>query len=1090
MTAASTVTISFDVGYPLDVAAVDVQNRVSQAAPQLPAIVNQGGVTVQKKNPNFTLAINLYSPDGSVDLVTLSNYAYLQLVDPLKRIPGVGDVVIYGERRYSMRIWLDPDKLAKLGITAVDVQNAIAEQNVQVAAGKIGQEPAPPGTAFEVQVNALGRLNDPQQFGDIVVRAASGSDATVRLKDVARIELGALQYTSSAQINDKPSVFVAVMQLPGSNALELDKAVRAKVAALSTHFPKGIGYGIVYDTTMFVSASMHDVLITLGEALLLVIAVVFLFLQSWRATVIPGIAIPVSLIATLAVMMALGFSLNTVSMLGMVLAIGLVVDDAIVVVENVERQLEKGLQPHGGGQGRDAGGDGPDRRDDGRAHGGVRAGRLPSRHHRPALQPVRPDRGDLGRHLGLQFAQSQSRFERRAASPPRAGALSAIPPFQRGLRAHRHCLWQCGAAHHRRALAGSGTVRHRDRRSPTASMSGSRPAFLPVEDQGYFFAVIQLPDGASLQRTEQVADKVRKILAAEDGVQDVIPVTGFNFLTSTNQSNAAAEFAVLKPWHERTRTASEIVASVRPKLLGIPEAMALSFDPPSIPGIATTGGFEFQVEDLSGHGAQALNDATQALLAEARKQPELNAQALFTTFGTSTPQYNFDLDRTKTKLLGLNLPDVFNTLQIDLGSLYVNDFNLFGRTFRVTLQADKDARSDPSDLSRLYVRNAAGGMVPLDTLGQLRSTVGPEYVSHYNIYGSALINGSPAPGYSSSQAIAAMERAAAHALPADYGYEWTGITYQELKAGSVAAIVFALALVFVFLVLAAQYESWAMPFMVMLAVPLALFGAVSALWLRGMQIDVYSRDRFCHADRAGRQERDPDRRVRQAAARGGARHRRSSHGGRPAAAAPHLDDRLRLHPRRDAVDARLGRRRGEPPVDRNHRLWRHACRYPPEPRARARLLCGDRAPARRQAIARGTRRDTDMTSSRPRAIRVGEFDARDQDDPRTCGNGGRRGCCRLHCVQRRWRARREGAPGQANRQWPPDLPVPVVAVVKKSVPVYLDYVGTAEAIRTVTLQAKITGYLAARGAPTAPTCRRAISSIASIRATTRRRSIR
>ena len=821
----ATITISFDVGYPLDVAAVDVQNRVSQAAPQLPAIVNQGGVTVQKKNPNFTLAINLYSPDGSVDLVTLSNYAYLQLVDPLKRIPGVGDVVIYGERRYSMRIWLDPDKLAKLGITAVDVQNAIAEQNVQVAAGKIGQEPAPPGTAFEVQVNALGRLHDPQQFGDIIVRAASGTDATVRLKDVARIELGALQYTSSAQINDKPCVFVAVMQLPGSNALELDKAVRAKVAALSTHFPKGIGYGIVYDTTMFVSASMHDVLITLGEALLLVIAVVFLFLQSWRATVIPGIAIPVSLIATLAVMMALGFSLNTVSMLGMVLAIGLVVDDAIVVVENVERQLEKGLPPL------DA------------AKAAMREVTGPIVATTAVLMavfvPVAFLPGITGR-LYNQFALTVaisvgiSAFNSLSLSP----ALSALLLRPRGpTRFAPFRLFNSGFA--RTANAYGNAVRH---------IIGARwlvltlfaigialtygiyeripTGFLPVEDQGYFFAVIQLPDGASLQRTEQVAEKVRKILAAEDGVQDVIPVTGFNFLTGTNQSNAAAEFAVLKPWHERTRTASDIVAAVRPKLLGIPEALALSFDPPSIPGIASTGGFEFQVEDLNGHGAQALNDATQALIAEARKQPELNAQALFTTFGTSTPQYNFDLDRTKTKLLGLNLPDVFNTLQIDLGSLYVNDFNLFGRTFRVTLQADKDARSDPSDLSRLYVRNASGGMVPLDTLGRLRSTVGPEYVSHYNIYGSALINGSPAPGYSSSQATAAMERAAAHALPADYGYEWTGITYQELKAGSVAAIVFALALVFVFLVLAAQYESWAMPFMVMLAVPLALFGAL------------------------------------------------------------------------------------------------------------------------------------------------------------------------------------------------------------------------------------------------------------------------
>jgi HAE1 family hydrophobic/amphiphilic exporter-1 len=835
----ATITISFEVGYPLDIAAVDVQNRVSQATAQLPAIVNQGGVTVTKENPNFTLAINLYSPDNSVDLVGLSNYAYLQLTDPLKRIPGVSDVIIFGERRYSMRVWLDPDKLAQLGITAVDVQNAIAEQNIQVAAGKIGEAPAPAGTEFEYQVNALGRLKDPQQFGDIVVRAATNSSATVRLRDVARIELGALQYTSSSYINNKPSIFIGVMQLPGSNALDVDKAVRERVAAIAAHFPHGITYSIVYDTTMFISASMHDVLITLAAALALVIAVIFLFLQSWRTTVIPGIAIPVSLIATLAVMLVLGFSLNTVSMLGMVLAIGLVVDDAIVVVENVERQLEKGLAPMAA------------------AKAAMREVTGPIVATTAVLMavfvPVAFLPGVTGRlynqfALTIAISVAISAFNSLSLSPALSAVLlrrrepSRFKPFR---------LFNAGFA--RTANAYANGVRHLigARWIVLAFFVGAvlvtyglyqrlPTGFLPVEDQGYFFAVIQLPDGASLERTEAVAQKVRKILAAEDGVQDVIPVTGFNFLTAANQSNTAAEFAVLKPWHERSRTASEIVAAVRPKLLAMPDAVGLSFDPPSIPGIATTGGFEFEVEDLTGHGAQALNDATQAVLAEARKQPELDARALFSTFGTSTPQYNFDLDRSKAKLLGLNLPDIFNTLQIYLGSLYVNDFNLFGRTFRVTLQADKGARATTSDISRLYVRNASGGMVPLGTLGQLRPITGPEFVSHYDIYGSALINGAPAPGYSSGQAVAAMERAALRALPSDYGYEWTGITYQELKAGSVAGLVFGLALVFVFLFLAAQYESWSMPFMVILAVPLALFGAMAALWLRGMTIDIYS----------------------------------------------------------------------------------------------------------------------------------------------------------------------------------------------------------------------------------------------------------
>jgi HAE1 family hydrophobic/amphiphilic exporter-1 len=662
----------------------------------------------------------------------------------------------------------------------------------------------------------------------------------LRLRDVGRTELGALQYTSSAKINDKPTVFIAVLPLPGSNALAMDRAIRAKMAELAKSFPKGISYGIVYDTTMFVSASMHDVVVTLVEALSLVIAVVFLFLQSWRTTVIPAIAIPVSLIATLAVMMALGFSLNTVSMLGLVLAIGLVVDDAIVVVENVERQLENGLEPLAA------------------AKAAMREVTGPIIATTAVLAavfvPVAFLPGVTGRlynqfALTIAISVAISAFNSLTLSP----ALCAVMLRQR--EPSRFILFRAFNAGFSRLMhAYANAIRH---------LIGARwlvlalfavglaltyglytrvpSGFLPVEDQGYFFAVAQLPDGASLERTEAVAEKIRGILAAEDGVQDVVSVSGLNFLTSANQSNAVAAFAVLKPWSERgSLTASQIVARVRPKLLAIPESVALSFDPPAIPGIAATGGFEFQVEDLNGRGAQALNDATQALLAEARKQPELNAQQLFSTFTTSTPQYNYDLDRTKAKLLGLSLQDVFNTLQIYLGSLYVNDFNLFGRTFRVTIQADQGARADATDISRLYVRNASGGMVPLSTLGQLRPIVGPEFVPHYNLYGSARINGAAAPGYSSGQAIAAMQRTAADALPPGFAYEWTGITYQELKAGAVAGIVFALALVFVFLSLAAQYESWSMPFMVILAVPLALFGAIAALWLCGMQIDVYS----------------------------------------------------------------------------------------------------------------------------------------------------------------------------------------------------------------------------------------------------------
>ncbi len=841
----STITVTFDVGYPLSIAAVDVQNRVSQASSSLPAIVNQGGVTIKKQNPNFVLIVNLTSPDGSIDPVALSNYAFLQIVDPLKRLQGVGDVQIFGERRYSMRIWLDPDRLANLGITAVDVQQAVQEQNVQIAAGKIGQSPAPKGTPFEMQVNAVGRLSDPKEFGDIVVRADPASGSVVRLRDVARIELGALQYASTAYFGKDPTVVLAIYQMPGSNALELQQRVKEKMDELATRFPKGIDYAMHYDTTRFVSAAMHDVLVTLGEALILVVFVVFIFLQSWRTTIIPMIAIPVSLIATLAVMLSLGFSLNMLSLLGMVLAIGLVVDDAIVVVENVERQLEAGLAPMAA------------------TTAAMKEVTGPIIATTAVLMavfiPVAFIPGVSGR-LYNQFALTVaisvgiSAFNSLTLTPAlsavflRHNGESTFKPF-RLFNAGFHWLsHQYGRMVH-------GLIRFRWAMltlfvvtlGATYLISTQVPStFLPVEDQGYFFVVIQLPDGASLERTDAVAKKVREVLQSTPGVDIVGSISGLNFLTSAAQSNSAVEFAILKPWDERppSQSASNLVGQVRPKLLGIPEAFVLSFDPPSIPGLGTTGGFEFQLEDLNGRGAVALNDVAQALIADARKQPELNPQQLFTAFSTSTPQFNYDLNRNKAKLLGLNLPDVFSTLQIYLGSLYVNDFNLFGRTFRVTMQADKGARASATDLSRLYVRNVSGGMVPLSTLGTLKPIVGPETVPHYNNYTSAKINGGPAPGYSSGQAVAAMERAAANVLPRDFGYEWTGITYQELKAGSIATIVFALAIVFVFLILAAQYESWSMPFMVLLAVPLALFGALLALWVGNKQIDVYSQIGF------------------------------------------------------------------------------------------------------------------------------------------------------------------------------------------------------------------------------------------------------
>ncbi|MGN6583173.1 MAG: efflux RND transporter permease subunit, partial [Rhizobiaceae bacterium] len=557
----STITITFNVGYPIDIAAVDVQNRVSQAASSLPAIVNQSGITIKKQNPNFVLIVDLTSPDHSVDPVALSNYAYLRIVDPLKRLQGVGDVQIFGERRYSMRVWLDPDKLANLGITAVDVKNAIAEQNIQVAAGKIGQSPAPAGTPFEMQVNAVGRLSDPKEFGDIVVRADPATGSTVRLKDVARIELGALQYSSSAFFGKDPTVVLAVFQMPGSNALQLQQRVKDKMQELSKRFPKGIAYAMHYDTTRFVAASMHDVVITLAEALILVIAVVFIFLQSWRTTIIPTIAIPVSLIATLVVMELLGFSLNMLSLLGMVLAIGLVVDDAIVVVENVERQLEAGLPPLQATK---------------KAMKEVTGPIIATTAVLMAVFiPVAFIPGVAGR-LYNQFALTVaisvgiSAFNSLTLSP----ALSAA--FLRHRPASQFILFRWFNAGFTRlsylyAHLVKGLIQLRwlmlgvfaAGLAATYFISQRIPStFLPVEDQGYFFVVVQLPDGASLQRTDVVAKKVRDILQATPGVDIVGAITGLNFLTNAAQSNSAVEFAILKPWDERgpDETASKIVA--------------------------------------------------------------------------------------------------------------------------------------------------------------------------------------------------------------------------------------------------------------------------------------------------------------------------------------------------------------------------------------------------------------------------------------------------------------------------------------------------------------------------------------------------
>ena len=835
----STITITFDIGYPLNTAAVDVQNRVDRAKPILPDVVTKTGVTTAKRQPSIMLVVSLFSPDDSQDQVFISNYAALRVVDALKRVPGVGDAQIFGEKRYSIRIWLNPERLARLNLTAADIQRAVQEQNAQVAAGKLGQSPAPKGQAFEYQINAQGRLTEAAEFENIIVRAAPGA-AAVRLKDVARVELGSQDYGSAAFYNGKPTVGVGIYQLPSANALSTATAIRQAMDQMKTQFPKGLDYAIPYDTTKFVDAAVEEVITTLGEAMILVFVVVFVFLQSWRTTLIAAITVPVSLIGTFAIMLVLGFSINMLSLLGMVLAIGLVVDDAIVVVENVERQLENGLSPLQAAKVAMAEVTGP-----------IIATSLVLMAVFVPVAFIPGLSGRLYNQFALTIAVSVglSTINSLTLSPALCAVLLRhIADEDRNVAAR---MFNNGFR--RLALAYESSVRSTARVWPlmlllfagtivgTIYLLNGRPsAFLPDEDQGYFFTVINGPDGASTERTQDVALKAADILGKQAEVEATFAIAGYNFLTGTTQSNSGVVFAALKPWAQRkdpNSSAVAVVNRVRGMLFAIPDAFVLALNAPPVQGLSATGGFEFVVQDVSGVGAQALADATNALIQRSRAEPSV--AGLFTTYTTNVPQFFLDLDREKIKLLDLSLSDVFSALQIYLGSLYVNDFTLYGRSYRVILQGEADTRDDVRDLSKIQVKNGGGQMIPLNVFASLRPISGPATVPHYNLYPSAFINGSPAPGYSSGAAIATMERLAAETLPRGISYAWTGVTFQEIKAGNLAMVIFGLALVFVFLFLAAQYESWLMPFMVLLAVPLALFGASVGLTARNFNMDVY-----------------------------------------------------------------------------------------------------------------------------------------------------------------------------------------------------------------------------------------------------------
>ncbi|MEW6145300.1 MAG: multidrug efflux RND transporter permease subunit [Thermodesulfobacteriota bacterium] len=833
------INVTFEVGYDLDIANVDVTNQVQLATPLVPEEVGKYGISVEKQSPSLILAVHLISPDGSRDELFLSNYIGIQIYQTLQRIPGVGNLTIWGEREYSMRVWLNPDKIASLGLTVADVIDAISEQNLQVAAGAIGEPPVPDGQQFQYTITALGRLETVEQFGDIIVRAETDG-TVVRIKDVARVELGAQSYDQDSLLDGKPAIGIGIYQLPGANALDVDKQVRTTMEELKKNFPSGVDYRIVYDTTEFVKASIEEVVKTLFEAFVLVFIVVFVFLQNFRATLIPAITIPVSLIGTFALINAFGFSINTLSLFGLVLAIGLVVDDAIVVVENVSRLLEeKDLSPREATSAAMKEVTGP-----------IVATSLVLMAVFVPVSFMPGISGQMYRQFALTIAFSVgiSAINALTLSP----ALCAL--FLRKETGGKWWFYRKFNEGFDRFRNGyQGRVKDLTARwklvvlvfavlmGLTAYMFKIVPTgFVPEEDQGYFIVNIQGPEGSSLERTNATMKQVYDILINTPGIAHVVSISGLNFLTSSSDSNSGAMFPVLAPWNERKSKETKIdyiLASVRKKFAGIQGAEVVAFNAPAIQGLSSTGGFQFELEDRTDLGLDTLQKVMGEIIEAGQKRPEL--VGLFAYFSVDTPGLYIELDRTKTKTQGVSISAVFQVLQSYLGSLYVNDFNLFGQVYKVFIQADQQYRNTIDDISRLYVRTNRGDLVPLDTLIDVTKIVGPETITHYNLYRSAEIDGDNAPGYSSGQAMQAMEELADEFMPEGMGFEWSGISYQEIKAGNLAPLIFGLSLVFVFLFLAALYESWAMPFMVMLAVPLALLGAMTAQWLRGLSDDIY-----------------------------------------------------------------------------------------------------------------------------------------------------------------------------------------------------------------------------------------------------------
>ncbi len=850
-----TLTVTFAQGTDPDMAQIQVQNRVSRAMPRLPEEVQRIGVVTQKTSPDILMVVHLVSPDKRYDPLYISNFASLQVRDTIARLPGVGDVVVWGAGEYAMRIWLDPAKVAALGLSASDVVTAIREQNVQVAAGSVGQQPSEEAS-YQITVDTLGRLSSEEQFGEIVVK--TGEDGqVVRLRDIARIGLGADAYALRSLLDGEPAVAMQIIQRPGANALDVSSDVRAEMEQLQRDFPQGLEYRIAYDPTVFVRASLAAVVQTLLEAIVLVVIVVVLFLQTWRASVIPLVAVPISLIGTLAVMYLLGFSLNTLSLFGLVLSIGIVVDDAIVVVENVERHIGLGATPKEAAR---------------KAMDEVTAPIIAITSVLAAVFVpsafLSGLQGEFYRQFAVTIAISMVLSAINSLTLSLALAAVLLKPHHSGsdrdwltrgmdfLFGWFFRLFNCffdrasnayvGVA--RRAIRVSGVVLvlYAGLLGMTWMGFQSIPAgFVPAQDKYYLVGIAQLPSGASLDRTEAVVKEMSKIALAEPGVESIVAFPGLSVNGFVNLPNAAVVFAMLDPFDQRkdpSLSANAIAGRLMGNYSQIPDGFVGIFPPPPVPGLGTLGGFKLQIEDRAGLGLDALAVAQAEVMTKASQAPEL--AGMMASFQVNAPQVQVELDRVKAKAQGVPLTAVFETLQVNLGSLYANDFNRFGRTYRVIVQADAPFRAEVDDIARLKVRNDGGEMVPLAALATIAISSGPDRVMHYNGYPSVDITGGPAPGYSSGQATAAIERILRETLPSGMAFEWTDLTYQEKLAGNTAMIVFPLAVLLAFLILAAQYNSWSLPFAVLLIAPLALLSAVGGVWLSSGDNNIFTQIAF------------------------------------------------------------------------------------------------------------------------------------------------------------------------------------------------------------------------------------------------------